>query len=279
MKLMCSVLLSGAASLLLTLPAQAEDFWLKDEESGCELWSDEPAGDNDLIVWSGECDDAGKATGPGLAVWIKGDDIYSRYTGTMLGGKLHGDDGLLLIRSSDHDGFDAAHGSFANGNLHGEATILGADGSLFKGEFLDGVRDGAGLYVDTKGNSFQGQFVNDTADGLGYAFSAEGEAYAGQLADNKKNGLGVLFKENGQIFIGEFENDMASGVGRLEGPGGYFQGNFSDDKPNGPGVVVAEDGTTQQGRFVNGEPEGLVIVTKPDGSQTTETWRNGEKMQ
>jgi len=273
------LLLSGAVSLVIALPAQAEDFWLKAEDSGCEIWSDEPAGDGDVIIWSGECDETGKATGSGLAVWIKGDNVHSRYSGSMLGGRLHGDEGLLFIKSSEHEGYDVAFGSFDFGELHGSVTILGADGSLFQGEYVSGVREGPGLLADTKGNSFQGTFVAGAADGLGYAISASGEAYVGEYKDNNWNGLGVHFKENGQTFIGEFENDVASGIGRLEGPGGYFQGSFSDDKPNGPGVVVAEDGTTQQGRFVDGEPDGIIIVTKPDGSQTTETWKNGEKMQ
>ena len=279
MRLTGFILLSGAVSLVFALPAQAEDFWLKAEGSGCEIWSDEPAGEDDVILWSGECDDTGRASGTGLAVWVKDDGVFSRYTGAMLGGRLHGDDGLLLVKSSEHDGYDVVHGSFVEGDMHGAVTILGADGSLFKGEYVNGVREGPGLLVDTRGNSFQGDFVAGAADGLGHSFSASGEAYVGEYKDSNWHGLGVLFKENGRIYVGEFENDVASGIGRLEGPGGYFQGSFSDDKPNGPGVVVADDGTTRQGRFVNGEPDGVIVVTKPDGSQTTETWKNGEKMQ
>ena len=74
-----------------------------------------PAGDGDAIIWTGECDSEGKASGSGLAVWVKGNDVYSRYTGSMRGGKVHGEDGLLLLKSSEHDGFDVVHGAFVDG--------------------------------------------------------------------------------------------------------------------------------------------------------------------
>ena len=51
--------------------AAAEDFWIKTDGSGCEIYSDEPTKEGDLVAWSGRCDTEDKATGYGLAVWLR----------------------------------------------------------------------------------------------------------------------------------------------------------------------------------------------------------------
>ncbi|MGI9401403.1 MAG: hypothetical protein ACR2O0_09130 [Rhizobiaceae bacterium] len=265
--------------LTITGLAQAEDFWLKADETGCELWSDEAAQPEDQIIWTGDCDKNNKASGRGLAVWLRNDEIYSRYSGTMRAGRLHDKDGLLLLKSKEDDGFEVVHGHFKGGIMNGQMVILDSDGTLFHGNYVDNMRQGRGMFVDTKGNSFQGLFNKGVANSIGQSFSAEGEAYFGTFKNNERNGLGVLYEEDGGVYVGEFKDDAASGVGSLEGPTGYFQGNFVDGVPDGPGVLVADDGTTRQGRFVKGEPEGLILVTNPDGSQETETWKDGEKVQ
>ncbi len=37
--------------------------------------------------------------------------------------------------------------------------------------------------------------------------------------------------------------------------------------------------TAYQGRFVDGKAEGKILVTMEDGTQSIETWENGEKVE
>ena len=58
----------------VTLPlsaASAGDTWIKDTDSGCEIWSPEPVGANSVLAWSGGCN-GGKAEGMGTLTWMEG---------------------------------------------------------------------------------------------------------------------------------------------------------------------------------------------------------------
>ncbi len=50
-------------------PSVAQDFWIKAQGSGCQVWSDE-AMDNEIVKWSGACKD-GKAAGKGKLTWTE----------------------------------------------------------------------------------------------------------------------------------------------------------------------------------------------------------------
>jgi len=56
-------------------------------------------------------------------------------------------------------------------------------------------------------------------------------------------------------------------------------GIYENGSPNGPGTYIAPNGDIYQGAFIDGKAEGSVLVTKRDGSQSIETWKNGEKQQ
>ena len=51
------------AMIPTSVPSAAQDFWIKAQESDCQVWSDE-AMDNEVVTWSGPCKD-GKASGKG----------------------------------------------------------------------------------------------------------------------------------------------------------------------------------------------------------------------
>jgi hypothetical protein len=273
----------GLVCITLTLSlsffgqAMAKNFWIKSEVTGCQIWSDKAAQENDSISWSGQCDSDNKASGHGLAVWVRGEELFARYSGILVGGKLHDTNGLLLMKSDSGEGMDVAYGSFDQGEFDGAVTIVGADGSLFQGNYSQGKKKGRGMLVDKSGNSFDGMFDNDLANGLGWSITASGDEYFGSFKDSNREGNGTLFTHDGHIYVGSFKDDQISGDGRFEGSTGYFQGSFSENTPNGAGKIVAEDGTIIQGRFIAGIPDGIVLVTKPDGTQTTKTWKDGKE--
>ena len=85
---------------------------------------------------------------------------------------------------------------------------------------------------------------------------------------------------NEDAYFDDFENGSTSGPGVLEtADGRTYMGLFSDGLPNAPGTAVDAEGTVFQGAFVGGKPDGIILVTRSDGGQTTETWKNGEKVE
>lgn len=271
------VLLATAALTIAAAGASmAADFWIKEVNQDCSVWSDEPAVEGDIISWSGKCI-ANKVAGTGVLVWLRDGVLFARYDGDMTGGKVNGQ-GALIIRSEGSQTFEVIRGSFRDGQPHGRVTYMGADHALFEGTFVEGVKHGPGFFADASGNSFQGIFVNDKASGPGRSASADGEEYFGQFEDNERHGNGVLIDADGGIYTGQFRVGLAEGLGIYESSAGVFEGRFANNTPNGHGSFVSADGVIYQGQFLDGEPDGLVVVTAKDGSQTIETWANGEKV-
>ena len=76
------------------------------------------------------------------------------------------------------------------------------------------------------------------------------------------------------------QQTSSSGAGLFDGvDGSAFIGVFANGVPNGAGTALDAAGTAYQGRFVDGKAEGKILVTMEDGTQTVETWKNGEKVE
>ena len=59
------VMLAGiCAALICPGSGFAADFWLKDPDTGCEIWSDEAPTETEVVSWTGACL-GGKAVGEG----------------------------------------------------------------------------------------------------------------------------------------------------------------------------------------------------------------------
>ncbi|WP_422023990.1 MORN repeat-containing protein [Roseibium sp.] len=257
--------------------AQAEDYWAADPVTGCQIWSDTPV-DTAIATWSDACVD-GKASGTGSLVWLEGGQLVGTYRGSMAGGKLNGP-GVLQVKAEDGSGFDQIETIFADGEPTGPGAALAANGDRFQGTFKGGAKDGFGVLTDADGNFYEGTFKDGQPHGFGYLKGIDGETYLGELAAGAFEGEGLLLHANGEFYAGGFKVGLAEGVGRYEDlSGGIYAGQFSGGKPNGVGNYLTVDGTAIQGRFVDQKPDGMVLITAPDGTQTVETWQNGEKVQ
>ena len=166
--------------------AHAEDFWLKDPDTGCQIWNDEAPTADDVVSWSGECTD-GKAAGRGVLVWMKGDKLHGRYDGGMAGGKLDGR-GAITLRAEEGEGYDRMRGIFKDGEAEGRAIYVGANGDYYEGHVRRSEMHGRGVYSDAMGNSYEGRFVNGIPDGSGYAVAATGEEYLGEFVEGERHG-------------------------------------------------------------------------------------------
>ena len=85
--------------------------------------------------------------------------------------------------------------------------------------------------------------------------------------------------ERSALYAGQFGVGLASGFGRFaDNDGGVFVGQFAKGEPEGLGSYIGADGTVAQGRIKDGKPDGMLLITAPNGKQTLETWKNGEKV-
>lgn len=275
-------LIGAALSVLAVVPAQAEG-WLKDPVTGCELWHPEDPGADEVVSWSGACVD-GKAEGRGVGTWVDGKGLLGRFEGTMRAGKAEGSATAAIRDEDDATTYNHYDGNFQGGLPAGQGTLVTASGYEVSGEVLGGLDHMRGTLVAPDGDMVRGEFKDEKIVGEAFAYyvAKDDSVYFGDVVDGKREGRGMLELPNEDIYVGEFKAGDASGYGTYHAESGehmgVYVGVFAKGTPNGPGTFVAADGEVTQGRFVDGKPEGLALVTMPDGTQTTETWKDGEKM-
>lgn len=276
-------LTAGAVSIGMAGNSHA-DTWLEDPTTGCGILSLGDDADKQVAVWSGACND-GKASGLGVMVVHDKDGLLLVYRGEMSDGKVEGA-GSLVFRSDDGADFDRYIGRFENNAPMGEGILESSEGTRFQADF-DGSfdtgsgtltvlpEDDEGTYAVIRGDFKDGKLVGPA---LAYYETSEGEAYFGEMENDAREGFGTLVHANDDSYVGEFVKGKADGFGNYEAADGSMMiGIYDDGAPNGPGTYIAPNGDTYQGAFIDGKAEGSVLVTKRSGSQSVETWKNGEK--
>ncbi|WP_223428301.1 MORN repeat-containing protein [Tateyamaria pelophila] len=272
---------SAVGALMCGSVSAADGAWLTDPVTDCEIWSSGEPSSHERISWSGACID-GKAAGRGTAVFWDDDGLEARYDGDMINGKADGY-GIVWMRNAEMTGYDLYEGSFVAGDFDGEVTISTHDGYEFTGEILDGKESAVGELISPDGWMMRGEILDGKMVGSAFVYfeTEEGEQYAGAAENNQKHGIGSMVSPDETSYVGEFENGSPSGLGFLEDPtkGSRFVGQFASGSPNGVGTALDAEGVAYQGRFVDGVPDGTILVTMADGTQSTEQWQNGSKVE
>jgi hypothetical protein len=246
--------LAAALVGFFALPVSAAEVWVKTSDQQCTVMGDAELAKNEAVTWSGDCVD-GRASGNGTLEWIVDKMITGTYEGDMADGRLQGK-GVLRLEVEKGKGFDRLSAAFVKGQPEGEARFDAANGDFYEGGFKNGQRSGMGYY----------KLVN-------------GEEYFGDFENGQRHGVGFIIDANGDAYVGKFEKGMAKGAGVFEGDdGSKYQGMFGENLPNGAGTFVTSSGDTYQGSFVGGKGTGKFLVTKVDGSQVIEEWKDGEKV-
>jgi hypothetical protein len=235
-------------------PAHAEDVWVKTADQDCMVLGDAPLKDNEAATWSGSCAD-GRASGVGILEWIVDNKIAGIYDGGMADGRLNGE-GVLRLEVEKGKGFDRLQATFVAGEAEGEVRYDAANGDTYVGSLKDGERHGIGFYRELAGVEYYGDFENGLQHGVGLLTDTEGNAYFGQFEKGAGKGAGVFEAADGSSFQGQFANSL----------------------PDGAGTYVAPNGEIYQGQFKAAKADGMVLVTKADGSQSVEEWKDGEKV-
>ncbi len=274
------VAILAALSLSMADSSHA-DIWLKDPTTDCQVWSGDDGSSKEIISWSGACKED-QAIGMGSLVITDIDGLALVFNGEMKAGKLDGW-GTLKFRNSDTGEFDRYIGNFENSMPKGNGIYDSSEGWRLEGYFDGAFDSGEGtLYLDENDAVIRGEFKQGELGGDAFIYyeTDAGEMYFGDMSDGARDGFGTLVHANDDSYVGEFEKGVASGVGIYEyDKGGLVMGEFRSGSPNGVATVIDANDVSYQGVFSDGQADGLILVTQPDGSQTVETWVDGEKQE
>jgi hypothetical protein len=122
-----------------TTPATA-GAWVADGKSGCQVWNPNPQLE-ETVKWSGACSN-GRAEGPGIVQWAKGDRAYETDEG-----EWH--DGRQVKAGKQSWGGGSFVGELADGEPNGRGVLI-VQKLRYEGEFQHGKPNGQGTL--TAGN-------------------------------------------------------------------------------------------------------------------------------
>lgn len=280
-QLLFKILLGGAAVVVFLAGTVHAETWPKDPTTDCQVWSVDDGSAKEVISWTGSCE-KGKATGTGVLVVFDKDGLSAVYKGEMTGGKANGT-GSLKFRSVDTEGFNHFIGNFVDSKPMGDGIYRSSQGWSFLGKFNGKLDSGEGFLKLHKDNiTIRGKFVDGkiTGPALASYTTEKGEYYFGDVLNNQRHGVGTLVHADESAYIGDFNNGVASGVGAFEGAdGSAVVGQFDKGSPNGAASYLTPNMDSYQGIFTDGKLNGMVLVTKMDGTQSIENWKNGEKQE
>jgi len=110
--------------------AQNNGQFVKEHQSNCKIWLDEPS-PTDSLIWNGSCKN-NFASGAGFLQWFQNNKLVATYKGEMKQGKFNGKGKFKII------GYASFEGPFINGALNGKGAAYFDNGGKTIGNFVDG---------------------------------------------------------------------------------------------------------------------------------------------
>lgn len=171
---------------------------------------------------------------------------------------------------------------------NGEGMYVFPSEALYVGQFRNGEVHGIGVCDYSDGSRYSGEWKNRFPDGMGTKTYADGSRRTGrwergQPIDNSGNLLdGLIRMQESRIDIADIQSgciagDCYSGTGTLAYPdGSRYDGAFQDGKPQGQGNFQYANHSRYSGSFLAGLPHGVGTLYRPDGTELTGRWDNGE---
>jgi len=89
--------------------------------------------------------------------------------------------------------------------MHGQGTLVWANGDRYDGDFKLNIRDGQGTLTWVNGNKYSGQFRNNKFSGEGVYNYKNGDKYIGEYAFGKRNGKGTfIWSDDNTVHVGVY---------------------------------------------------------------------------
>ncbi len=181
----------------------AEEHWIADKETGCQVLTFRNLPSDVSISWSGECKD-GKANGKGELKFYEKKKIAITFDctvqeGEVVYGIMETVDGIKYV------------GEFKNGNINGNGKMTLLDGKVYIGEFENGDFHGNGkltFQIIDKNNQleYEGQWKHSNPHGTGTMIYQNGDKYSGGWSEGKQHGKGTYTFKDGTSYEGLWEH-------------------------------------------------------------------------
>ena len=226
----------------------------------CYVWDDDLITDQ-TVTWTGECTRE-RAQGTGTLKWVwDGGKKTSESTGSLQGGKRHGDWVLRFASGS------VSEGSYVEGKRHGDWVLRLADGGVQEGPYVDGKKQGPWVLRFASGSVSEGSYVEGKRQGRWVLRFASGSVSEGSYVEGKRHGDWVLRDADGDVGEGSYVEGKRQGrwVLRLA-DGGVQEGPYVDGKRHGNWVERDADGDVSKGPYVEGKMHGDWVLRLADGS-------------
>ena len=214
------LLAAALAAWPLAAGAYTSGGWLRNEMTGCSVWSTEPA-PGKTFNWSGDCR-TGIVQGRGVLLWFTNGIRSGRYTG-----------------------------EYVDGRMSGRGVFEYPNGDLYDGEFRDDTPNGHGTIRAVNGNRSAGLF-RDGHLVRGEARTDNGKSYKA-ISNNALPLQAERTFPDGSAGGGLSRNDPPKSWGVFTTPArGRYEGEFENGRPNGFGTYTAPDGEAYAGLWTNG---------------------------
>ena len=132
-------------------------------------------------------------------------------------------------------------------------VLANITGGKYEGDWHNGEMHGNGSIVFADGSQYDGEWKHNRPQGKGTRTYASGEVYRGMWFDGRRQGIGEIIYPDKRKFTGQWLNDLRHGAGKLQHPERIIPGYWKHD-------VFVGDSITH---FKNVEMEGYGIKRQP----------------
>jgi hypothetical protein len=180
----------------------AEEHWIADKETGCQLLFSGALPSDNSVSWSGACKD-GKVNGKGKLKFYEKKKMTGTFDGTAKNGEL------IYGTTETIDGRKYV-GEFKNGNINGNGKMTWPEGKVYIGEWKDGTQHGTGtmtfppvskIYIE-----YTGEWENNDPHGTGTMTYKTGDKYSGSWLKGRPHGKGTYTFKDGTSYEGLWEH-------------------------------------------------------------------------
>ncbi len=218
--------------------------WIADTQSGCKVFTLRPL-DGLSIEWTGRCDSAGQATGPGTVTYMRNGVKDGAVMGVAVLGHMEGKAELIAANGVTYSG------ELKEGRLEGPGTLTMPNRGVCNGIFLKGLLEGQTHCSFNNGGKYDGEFKAGQINGKGRFVEPNGDYYDGDFAPAGRNGHIVGQEHRGAVICkleGEYrKNELYYGEISCE-DGSTARGYFSSNRLT-KGLITLKDGSRQEGEF------------------------------
>jgi hypothetical protein len=196
-----------------------------------------------MLVWvsaanlSAQCISGDCISGTGTMLW---EGEISQYTGTWRNGKMHGNGTMIYANGS------VFKGTWINGRLHGKGSMAFAGKNRNKSGFRDTIKGfwyNDSVYPNgfTKGKQQASLFVikkGSIDSGFGKIYWLNGNRYEGSILKGQMHGKGKLYiSKNGDLPVFDIAGEC------------LYEGDFYKGFMQGSGKITREGVLEKQGQF------------------------------